>query len=696
MFDIYIDPSGHVRTLDGTPIGGATVTLFRSDRSSVPFEQVPDGNGIMAIANRRNPDLTDNGGRFGWDTVSGYYKVRAAKDGCTSPSDPNQLYVESAVLAVPPAVTDLDLRLKCNPTKSILFTTESQGTLRRVNQDSGATTIVGNMGTKSIVGLSNRPGDTTYIYGVGPTNLYEFESSRLVRINTITGEATSFPAFDESTLGMLHPTAYAIAISPTSPNIAIVAGTDQDAGVHYYLWKVDVDTGAVLGVAIPTTEWLYELAYSRDGSVLYGANVDGQLVTVNIDTGAVTLVGDPGLNTLIEGLAFRPSDGGLFAIDGYVQDRLIRLDPADGSLLEVIGSLGVSGPIGLAFIPSHQLHVNKSGNGHGTVASNPVGINCGSTCSYEFNANTDVTLTASVAAGSTFNGWSGGGCAGTGTCTVSMTATRSITANFAANPVGSIVITPGSLDFGDQLNWVKSDPQTVTITNYTGSDVHIGTLKRSSGKYLLGNNSCNEATLAVDASCTFEVVFRPTAVGVVNATVTIPSDAPGAPHTISLTGNGVGGTQLMTNNSFELDSNGDGSPNVWQASGLNISMDGLTTQFAKSGSRSVKLVGQGGTKSLKQVINHTGSANDDFLFVLWSKAQNVPSGYFYRTQISFYNGNTLVHRRIKDFTIGTHDWEYQWVPISVPGAYDRIEFEIIYKRPSGTVWFDSASLKWAP
>ena len=91
VFDIYIDPSGHVRTLDGTPIGGATVTLFRSDRSSVPFEQVPDGNGIMAIANRRNPDLTDNGGRFGWDTVSGYYKVRAAKDGCTSPSDPNQL-----------------------------------------------------------------------------------------------------------------------------------------------------------------------------------------------------------------------------------------------------------------------------------------------------------------------------------------------------------------------------------------------------------------------------------------------------------------------------------------------------------------------------------------------------------------------------------------------------------------------------
>ena len=152
----------------------------------------------------------------------------------------------------------------------------------------------------------------------------------------------------------------------------------------------------------------------------------------------------------------------------------------------------------------------------------------------------------------------------------------------------------------------------------------------------------------------------------------------------------------MTNNSFELDSNGDGLPNVWQATGLNMSIDGLTTQYFKSGSRSVKLVGQGVTKSLKEVINHSGSANDDFLFVLWSKAQAVPSGWFYRTQVSFYQGDTLVHRRIKDYTPGTHDWEYQWVPITVPGGYDRIEFEIIYSRPSGTVWFDSASLKWAP
>jgi len=115
LFDIYIDPSGHVRTVDGEPIDGATVTLFRSDSPSGPFVQVPDGSGIMSLANRNNPDLTDADGRFGWDVFAGFYKVRGEKEGCVSPTDPSQTFVESAVLTVPPAITDLDLRLDCIP-----------------------------------------------------------------------------------------------------------------------------------------------------------------------------------------------------------------------------------------------------------------------------------------------------------------------------------------------------------------------------------------------------------------------------------------------------------------------------------------------------------------------------------------------------------------------------------------------------
>ncbi len=41
-----------------------------------------------------------------------------------------------------------------------------------------------------------------------------------------------------------------------------------------------------------------------------------------------------------------------------------------------------------------------------------------------------VTLTASAASGSTFAGWTGGGCTGTGPCTVTMNASTTVSATF--------------------------------------------------------------------------------------------------------------------------------------------------------------------------------------------------------------------------------------------------------------------------
>jgi hypothetical protein len=48
-----------------------------------------------------------------------------------------------------------------------------------------------------------------------------------------------------------------------------------------------------------------------------------------------------------------------------------------------------------------------------------------------------VTLTASPASGSTFTGWSGGGCSGTGTCVVALGADTTVTAGFGPAPVSS-------------------------------------------------------------------------------------------------------------------------------------------------------------------------------------------------------------------------------------------------------------------
>jgi hypothetical protein len=79
--------------------------------------------------------------------------------------------------------------------------------------------------------------------------------------------------------------------------------------------------------------------------------------------------------------------------------------------------------------PKFALTVSRGGSGSGAV-SGP-GIDCGATCSAEFDEGTAVTLTATPAPGSQFAGWSGA-CSGASTCTVTMDAAKAVTARFTS------------------------------------------------------------------------------------------------------------------------------------------------------------------------------------------------------------------------------------------------------------------------
>ena len=94
--------------------------------------------------------------------------------------------------------------------------------------------------------------------------------------------------------------------------------------------------------------------------------------------------------------------------------------------------------------PGYSLiEIMKTGTGTGTVVSNPAGINCGIICSAPFPSPsggfiprpTVLTLVATPAVGSTFNGWNGvAGCGSDPTCVMLVLGNQTVSAQFSLVP----------------------------------------------------------------------------------------------------------------------------------------------------------------------------------------------------------------------------------------------------------------------
>jgi uncharacterized repeat protein (TIGR01451 family) len=105
-----------------------------------------------------------------------------------------------------------------------------------------------------------------------------------------------------------------------------------------------------------------------------------------------------------------------------------------------IAPSGPDGAVTVGGTTTHHLTVSVSGSG--SVVSSPAGISCPTTCGADFDQTTTVGLTATPASGATFTGWSGA-CSGTGSCSVSMSADRTVTATFSGPETG-LTVTPSA------------------------------------------------------------------------------------------------------------------------------------------------------------------------------------------------------------------------------------------------------------
>ncbi len=114
---------------------------------------------------------------------------------------------------------------------------------------------------------------------------------------------------------------------------------------------------------------------------------------------------------------------------------------------------------------------------------------------------------------------------------------------FPPYPPTSVTTTPSALNFGPAVTGTASAPQTVTVSNPTGSAAAVSSIA-ATGDFAQ-TNTCG-SSVAAGGSCAVSVTFRPTATGARTGSLTV--NAGGVTNTTALSGTGTAPGPVLTAN----------------------------------------------------------------------------------------------------------------------------------------------------
>jgi phospholipase C len=204
------------------------------------------------------------------------------------------------------------------------------------------------------------------------------------------------------------------------------------------------------------------------------------------------------------------------------------------------------------------LTVSASGTGTGTITSNPSGISCAPTCSASFASGTQITLSATAGANSTFAGWTGGGCSGNSpTCTFTLSASQQVTASFSTTQSAPVLT---EILAGTGTGTVSSNPAgincapTCTASFANGTQVTLTATAGTNSSFAGWTGGCSGSnptcTFTLNASQQITATFNSTVAMLTVAiagtgTGTIASDPSGISCAPTCTANFANGTQVI-------------------------------------------------------------------------------------------------------------------------------------------------------
>ena len=152
---------------------------------------------------------------------------------------------------------------------------------------------------------------------------------------------------------------------------------------------------------------------------------------------------------------------------------------------------------------------------------------------------------------------------------------------------------------------------------------------------------------------------------------------------------------LILNGGFEIDSNGDGRPDYWQA--INAAPeDGQYCTFAHGGLCSFYSTATGPTKFVYQVVNRSGAAGDSYQLSVWAATRNAagtPTGAVVILRYADGSKQTFT----KGYNLGTHGWQNYHLNFTAQKNYTSIIVIPIYNNlTAGELLVDDVTLTPQP
>jgi hypothetical protein len=286
---------------DADGLSDADEMIFRTDPNNADTDGdgLNDGDEIFRETNPLNGDTDDDGLSDGDEVAQGTNPLARDTD-ADGVWDGAELFLASNPLS--------SFSLPVTIPTGVTYAEGRDGKLTMLNQISGAVAVVGNLNSGDGFGLAFDNFRRLYVANFNQTS----RSTRLAIANPFNAQL--------SDIGLLQTS------SGEQINVVQIAHN-------------------------PTDNKLYGAAL--DSSTLFGFT--GQLIKIDAATSRVTRIGAPGLRA-IRSLAFNDAGELFAAVDGGAgSDRLIKLDPVTGAILQEIGAIGFTKIAGLAFDASGTL-----------------------------------------------------------------------------------------------------------------------------------------------------------------------------------------------------------------------------------------------------------------------------------------------------------------------------------------------------